>query len=230
MFGLYHTHDKRGQGTEYVDGSNCANAGDLVCDTPADPQLSSGNVNEQCQYIGTDKDPKGDTYNPDPKNIMSYSRKACRTVFTPGQWERVDFMSLDDVNRKKTYLKIDFSLQNTSLIKNGSEVNVIATSSHGNVQNVKWRVYREGIEESSSTTTGLTNKVKFKNGGNYVVSIEVCYTFMPHCVTKEKHVFVEGGGQTEPGQSNTPENSNNGNITSCCSYLIIVLLLLINFI
>jgi hypothetical protein len=45
---LYHTHETR-FGTEAIDGSNCFTAGDLICDTPADPKLTGGNnVNASC--------------------------------------------------------------------------------------------------------------------------------------------------------------------------------------
>ncbi|MEL6274229.1 MAG: zinc-dependent metalloprotease family protein, partial [Bacteroidota bacterium] len=45
--GLYHTHETS-FGVELVDGSNCDAAGDLICDTPADPLLGEGNVNFLC--------------------------------------------------------------------------------------------------------------------------------------------------------------------------------------
>ena len=75
--GLYHTHDES-NGSELVDGSNCDVAGDLVCDTPADPRLSSSTVNSFCEYTGSATDGNGTPYNPDPSNMMSYSRKSCR--------------------------------------------------------------------------------------------------------------------------------------------------------
>lgn len=84
-FGLFHTHGDISQG-ELVDGSNCAFDGDLICDTPADPTLSSANVNISCMYIGTDVDANLMPYAPDVSNIMSYSRKHCRTSFTAEQY------------------------------------------------------------------------------------------------------------------------------------------------
>lgn len=88
--GLYHTHTTI-NGVEYADGSNCVFAGDELCGTPADPTLGSGNVDINCQYTGTSRDGNGDTYTPDPTNIMSYSRKACRTYFSPDQFTRMEF-------------------------------------------------------------------------------------------------------------------------------------------
>lgn len=82
--GLYHTHDNR-FGYELVDQSNCEVAGDLICDTPADPKLSTSSVNPSCSYIGTEVDSSGNFYQPNPEMLMSYSRKACRSKFTEEQ-------------------------------------------------------------------------------------------------------------------------------------------------
>ena len=42
FFGLLHTHGYSNtvKTDEFVDGSNCNEAGDYFCDTPADPRLS----------------------------------------------------------------------------------------------------------------------------------------------------------------------------------------------
>jgi len=82
-FNLYHTHETA-FGVEYVDGSNCGSAGDLLCDTPADPLLS-GFVTSYpgCMYTGGFTDPNGDTYVPDTHQIMSYSLPLCADVFSP---------------------------------------------------------------------------------------------------------------------------------------------------
>lgn len=90
-FDLFHTHETA-LGVECPDASNCRNAGDLVCDTPADPQLGPGNVNAACQYVGAAADPCttfGSGYDPDATNHMSYAPSACRTSFTPGQHARM---------------------------------------------------------------------------------------------------------------------------------------------
>jgi hypothetical protein len=83
-FSLPHTHATIG-GRELVNGSNCSFTGDRLCDTPADPRLSNSIVTNACQYTGTDTDSNGDVYTPDVNNIMSYSRKRCRTSFSPQQ-------------------------------------------------------------------------------------------------------------------------------------------------
>lgn len=92
-FNLYHTHETC-FGKEYVTrgvNANCSVAGDLCCDTPADPNLNeSGLVNLFCQYIGTLIDPLGEPYAPDPKNFMAYTRqKSCRIHFTEEQYLRI---------------------------------------------------------------------------------------------------------------------------------------------
>ena len=88
FFNLYHTHDTI-NGYELADGSNCSSAGDLCCDTPADPELSYNNVNSNCQYIGNATDPNGDRYDPDPHNIMSNSRHKCLDEFSTIQYIRM---------------------------------------------------------------------------------------------------------------------------------------------
>ena len=79
-FSLLHTHSSSG-GDELVDGSNCSFAGDYLCNTPADPNVS-GDVDNNCFYVGSETDSNGHTYMPDTRNIMSYSRKACRDSFS----------------------------------------------------------------------------------------------------------------------------------------------------
>ena len=86
-FDLFHTHETA-FGVECPDGSNCAGAGDLLCDTPADPNLRD-RVSAACVYTN----PAGDiscngvfrSYAPQTGNVMSYSRSDCRSFFTTGQ-------------------------------------------------------------------------------------------------------------------------------------------------
>lgn len=99
-FNLYHTH--HGSSVEpdinippeNIDGSNCETAGDLICDTPADPGLHSGNLNSStCTYTG------GGGYNPDTENIMSYTPPECGEKFTSGQndWMREALIAITDL-------------------------------------------------------------------------------------------------------------------------------------
>lgn len=95
FFNLYHTHGKSSGGgftDELVDGSNCATAGDDICDTPADPDLT-GRVNfSTCEYAPGSPEPRdnnGQPFDPDPSNIMAYTYDKCQTRFTNGQWDRI---------------------------------------------------------------------------------------------------------------------------------------------
>lgn len=84
FFDLLHTHSTF-FGVECVDGSNCATAGDRLCDTPADPNLD-GVVDAACMYTGGANDScNNDPYVPDTTNYMSYSTKECRNFFSNGQ-------------------------------------------------------------------------------------------------------------------------------------------------
>jgi len=90
--GLIHTHEIRGffpgpYTYECPDGSNCETEGDLLCDTPADPNLS-GRMNLQCSYVLPAYPPPGcgqTPYNPQLNNMMSYATPICRDLFTPQQ-------------------------------------------------------------------------------------------------------------------------------------------------
>jgi hypothetical protein len=83
FFGLLHTHETA-VGLELVDGSNCTSAGDLICDTPADPNLAISGL-RGCAYEAAFTDLNGDLYRPDPANIMSYAPASCRRRFTDEQ-------------------------------------------------------------------------------------------------------------------------------------------------
>lgn len=87
-FDLFHTHEPF-FGDELVDGSNCDVAGDLLCDTPADPRLTSGTVSDGCVYTGNATDGNGDPYAPDVSLLMSYSKKHCRSVFTADSYDKM---------------------------------------------------------------------------------------------------------------------------------------------
>ncbi len=86
------------QNNDLVNGSNCDSAGDLICDTPADPQcwhLVSGctfsNTLPRLDFVGH---PFIDPDNILPKNIMSYY--PCRQEFTDGQNRRMRDLLADD--------------------------------------------------------------------------------------------------------------------------------------
>ncbi|WP_460636495.1 zinc-dependent metalloprotease [Larkinella harenae] len=99
-FGLAHTFDQI-NGQELVargPEGNCAVAGDLICDTPADPygtenpSCFSYTINKQCFTVCDARDARNNVYQPDFKNIMSYYNMfSCpgQPSFTPGQYLRM---------------------------------------------------------------------------------------------------------------------------------------------
>lgn len=95
-FMLYHTHGKSNTGStdELVDRTNCSVAGDKVCDTPPDPNLS-GKVTDDCGYTGSGRDRNGMPYKPDTYNMMSYAPKPCRQNFTRGQYARINYTAVN---------------------------------------------------------------------------------------------------------------------------------------
>lgn len=124
-FGLDHTHRNHDKGkcrqesvsrTRKFDfwdfcfksGKICEKNGDALCDTPADPDLSSDDIEEDCVYNTAETDNWGDTYVPDTRNVMSYSRRSCRDNFSNGQvgimWWSIlwsgyrNFIQLIDIN------------------------------------------------------------------------------------------------------------------------------------
>jgi hypothetical protein len=105
---LYHTHEAF-FGHERINrddlqncSANCSTAGDLLCDTAADPYNNGfgllGNVNANCQWTGSATDPCGNTnYTPDPRNYMSYGAQ-CRNHFTDQQIERMHYALVNKVS------------------------------------------------------------------------------------------------------------------------------------
>lgn len=117
--GLYHTFETR-NGTELVTrgaGSNCETAGDLVCDTPADPYSSIPAASADrtlcgtANFTGVYKDANGDTYKPDLKNLMTYYGQDCRLGFTDGQIQRI----LAGLALRKTSTVYNFTATDTQV-------------------------------------------------------------------------------------------------------------------
>ncbi|UPS91803.1 T9SS type A sorting domain-containing protein [Bizionia sp. M204] len=103
-FSLYHTHRGMGTGGNNQEkiprgglNSNCNTAGDLLCDTPADPYLLAPanspyeyKVDSNCNYFFNEMY-QGYMYDPDTHNIMSYSRPECMDNFSQGQVNRMHY-------------------------------------------------------------------------------------------------------------------------------------------
>lgn len=86
FFGLYHTFED-GFGAELANGSNCSVAGDLLCDTGADPDPTGQEVDMHCNLTTYFRDANGDPYDPPTDNIMSYYPCACK--FTTDQYNEM---------------------------------------------------------------------------------------------------------------------------------------------
>ena len=104
-FDLFHTFEPF-YGQECVSGSNCADAGDLICDTPASFGLQFNNcVNAATCELSCTEVPgpcAGDPfYEPSTINFMSYSTPNCINEFTPGQYDRIRATA---VNLRTDYL------------------------------------------------------------------------------------------------------------------------------
>ena len=131
-FNLIHTHGVSNSELtdELVNGSNCNNAGDRICDTPADPQLNSSNVSSvNCLYTGNETDALGQFFDPDTSNIMSYSPNTCTDFISDGQFARM----YAGFHTYKTYYKcpsfyVDFEADINVSCDDYMTVNFIDTS------------------------------------------------------------------------------------------------------
>lgn len=85
FFGLFHTFETA-NGVELINGSNCLTAGDLICDTPADPGGTNGTDCQPQPYV---HDNSGNWYVPQVGNIMSYYTPGCKCGFTTQQFNRM---------------------------------------------------------------------------------------------------------------------------------------------
>jgi hypothetical protein len=150
VFSLLHTHGASNtkMTTELVDGSNCDTDGDGICDTPADPKLSSNSINNFCEYIGTETDIHGNLFSPDTKNIMSYSRKACRNNFTNQQLGRM-YAYFNSAKTQFVFSKED--IETTILSNNIKDLRVYPNP----VKSEK--IYLKSTGEISDVTYQITN-------------------------------------------------------------------------
>lgn len=163
--GLLHTHDSS-NGDELADGTNCSTAGDLFCDTPADPNLS-GEVNSSCVYTGTEMDGNGDFYTPDPTNIMSYSRKSCRDNFSAEQISMIYLIAFTERDYLIERLETDFSVS-----VNGYDA-AFSDLSEGTTM-VSWD-YGDG-----NTSTNINPVYAYADSGVY----QVCINTRNTCVAE----------------------------------------------
>ncbi|MCB0445928.1 MAG: T9SS type A sorting domain-containing protein [Gelidibacter sp.] len=184
FFSLRHTHG--GTANELVDGSNCTTEGDYLCDTPADPKLSYSNVTSSCTYIGTDTDANGDTYVPDPQNVMSYSRKQCRILFTPQQYARLyaTFQTTRN-NFNCSSFSIDFVADNTFSCQN--TLDVAFTDNSIGATSWEWDV--DGDNVVDYTTQNPTHT--YNSPGIYDVSLTIYNA--TNAITKSISGYIQVG-------------------------------------
>ncbi len=156
---LMHTHGFSSGSNELVDGSNCEQEGDLICDTPADPKLT-GLVNGDCEYTGNELDPNGQPYQPDVENIMSYAPSYCRSQFTQEQVDQMVY-SLQQNHQNliidESYVTVADMLQTQSAVMNST----LALEVYPNPSNGQFNITLDNAEE---TTGNFNVSVMSMNG------------------------------------------------------------------
>jgi hypothetical protein len=158
-FDLYHTHETA-FGVECPDGSNCTGAGDLLCDTPADPNLS-GRVSTACIYDNSAAPPAAcdnTPYAPQVSNLMSYARATCRNIFTADQRTRA--LSVLNSDRSDLYSNTIYVDAEASGIENGrpdypfnTATEAVSAASSGNYIFIKSGNYPSDILTISKILT-----------------------------------------------------------------------------
>lgn len=184
FFYLSHTHG--GTANELVDGSNCLTDGDYLCDTPADPTLGTGNVNTSCVYTGVGTDANGQAYTPSPINIMSYSRKSCRTELTTDQYARAygAYHSDRNVYNCPTF-SVDFTANVTSTCNSTLSVNFTDASTGA----TSWQWDVDGDGTTDYTTQNCTHN--FTTSGSYDVRLTVSNG--TYTISKTEQEFIQVG-------------------------------------
>lgn len=165
---LFHTHHgvESGGCIENIDGSNCASCGDFICDTPADPVLS-GNVNLSCVYTGNSNQ-NGVPYNPDTRNIMSYSNIDCRNRFSIKQGERM-YASLKSLSLLQSIVnQTIFSIAGPSSFCTNAVYSINAPTG----ATITWSASPAGIV-TLSTTSGLQTTLTKIGNGNVILTASV---------------------------------------------------------
>lgn len=132
VFGLFHTHHGLVEAEdglpELADGSNCEEAGDLLCDTPADPRFRESAVDPlfceretpACQPDCTNN-VDAQLYAPDMADVMSYYTDAClidapETRYTEQQRQRM-LCAIQESNNLQTVFSPTTMASGYSIIK-----------------------------------------------------------------------------------------------------------------
>ncbi|MCF8714035.1 PKD domain-containing protein [Joostella atrarenae] len=170
FYGLLHTHENADgedgpETIELVDGSNCSTAGDKICDTPADPDLT-GKMSG-CEYTGTVQDPNGDFYNPDVTNLMSYATRDCRDKFSVEQLAR-SYAILKTLRGDFTCpnLSIDIATSTTNTCNNTLQVTFTDLSTGATTW--EWDFDTDGTIDSNEQ-----NPTHTYQSGNYTPTLTI---------------------------------------------------------
>lgn len=172
---LIHTHGpQNGSLTdELVNGTNCSVAGDLLCDTPADPELGGNNVNNvNCLYSvsGTPPtDAQGNLFDPDTSNIMSYAPQVCTNTLSDDQYARM----YAGYHAFKNYyacpsLNVDFNTEENT-IDCGEQLVVNFNDNSTNAVNWEWDVDGDDVIDYNESSFSHT----YESPGNYDVSLKI---------------------------------------------------------
>ncbi|MEQ9301827.1 MAG: T9SS type A sorting domain-containing protein [Cyclobacteriaceae bacterium] len=186
FFNLIHTHgssNSYNSTDELADGSNCNEAGDFVCDTPADPVLTN-QVNSSCEYVGTFLDANQQPYDPDTRNLLSYSRGSCRESLTNGQLTRI----MESLASSRSYIKTfpvqsNFRANSRKICQNEE---VVFTDLSEGASAWEW-VFEGGIP---ATSNQQHPRVTYSVPGNYNVSLKVTGVDREDFLSFENYVIV----------------------------------------
>jgi PKD repeat protein len=194
---LIHTHGPQ-NGTltdELVSGTNCSVAGDLLCDTPADPQLGYSNVNDvNCLYSESGPpttDAQGNLFDPDTSNIMSYAPQECTNTITDQQYARM----YASYHAFKNYyacpsLNVSFISEQTA-IDCGEQLLVDFSDNSTNSSAWEWDV--NGDDVIDYTTQNFSHT--YESPGSYDVSLkisngsEIITKVFPNYISFEANLF-----------------------------------------
>ncbi|MEM1325015.1 MAG: T9SS type A sorting domain-containing protein [Bacteroidota bacterium] len=104
------TRSPRGISTERMDGSNCQQSGDFLCDTPPDYFFAFDRAeNEDCEYQGGARDPDGVLVDPDELNYMANFLDQCEREAYYFSEEQVAIMKSNIQSPQRDYLRTEFS-------------------------------------------------------------------------------------------------------------------------
>jgi hypothetical protein len=171
--GLYHTHEDTG-GSELVNRtgicSNCSIAGDLLCDTPADPYID-GDLNNHvtnCVYTGSAEDACDESFAPDVLNIMSYAPVACWDYFTNQQGARMRSFALNDSDLEECVSpsSVIFSVSTNTVVFDGWAIHTAHNDIVVQAQNYEIVGTAHGFFGAQATT--ILQHVHFAPSTGYV--------------------------------------------------------------